>query len=78
MIREFPFWSTLEALSNYNEGNDKRPPQCLPQNCVAIGDSGFALRDWCMTPFRQVNAKRRAVYNFLLKYGLFLKTALGA
>jgi DDE superfamily endonuclease len=70
VIREFPFWSAMEALSNYNEVNDKRPPQCLPQNFVAIG--GFALRDWCITPLRQVNtrrgsnAKRRAVYNFLL------------
>jgi hypothetical protein len=72
MIRENPFWVAMEDLDNANLHNQDRAPDCLPRHAAVIGDSGFVLRFFCLTPYRQAdtkrgsNSRRRAVYNFLL------------
>jgi hypothetical protein len=58
MIRENPFWVAMKELDNANVSNQDRAPDCLPRHAAVIGDSGFALRFFCLTPYRQADTKR--------------------
>jgi hypothetical protein len=72
MIHENPFRVAMEELDTANVPNQDRAPDCLSCHVAVNGDSGFALRFFCLTPSRQADTKRgsnfrrRAVYNFLL------------